>query len=78
MILNKKMSEKLLEELRARHDVLQETLAGRQADQRDQHDGAKGIWTKATLEKSIAVDSYKLRLAVSDFKTILAEIGRLK
>ena len=72
------MSEKLLEELRSRHAVLQETLAGRQADQRDMHDGAKGSWTKETLHRCVAVDSYKLRLAVADFKTILAEIGRLK
>lgn len=78
MLVNKKTSEKLLEELRIRHANLHEVLAGRQADQRDAHDGAKGSWTQTTLEKSVAVDSYKLRLAVSDFKTILTEIGRLK
>ena len=78
MILNKNKSKQLLEELNTRHATLHEVLAGRQADERDQRDGAKGSWTKETLDRCVAVDSYKLRLAVSDFKTILTEIGRLK
>lgn len=78
MLVNKKTSEKLIEELNSRHANLITVITGRQADERDQHDGAKGSWTQTTLEKSVAVDSYKLRLAISDFKTILAEIGRLK
>ena len=79
MLINKKTSEKLLEELNVRHASLYAVLAGRQADERDQYDCARGSnWTQNKLEKSVAVDSYKLRLAVADFKTILAEIGRLK
>ena len=55
-------------------------LEGRQADDRDKHDGVKGrgSWTQGTIDKSLVVDSYRLRLTLADFKTILAEIGRLK
>ena len=78
MLVNKKTSKKLVLELNTRYSALLSELEGRQADERDRHDGAKGRWTQGTLDKSLAVDSYKLRLALADFKTILAEIGRLK
>ena len=78
MLVNKNTSKKLSDELSIRFSNLIIELMGRQADERDQHDCGKGGWTQGTLDKSLAVDSYKLRLAVADFKTILAEIGRIK
>ena len=78
MLVNKKTSKKLVLELNTRYSAMLSELEGRQADEKDRHDGAKGSWTQGTLDKSLVVDSYKLRLAIADFKTILAEIGRLK
>ena len=43
------------------------------------HDGlAKGNWTQNILDGYLAIDNYRLRLAVADFKTILTEISKLK
>ncbi len=72
MLVNKNTSKKLIAELNIRYSNLHVELEGRQVDNQD------GIWTQDTLDRSLAIDDYRLRLAVADFKTILAEIGKLK
>ena len=72
MLVNKNTSKKLIAELNIRYSNLHVELEGRQADNQD------GIWTQDTLDRSLAIDNYRLRLAVADFKTIITEIGKLK
>lgn len=79
MIASKVTSNKLVQELSDRYSVLVEVLKGRQAENKDCNHGLKrGCYTEAKLERSVIIDAYKLRLAVADFNTILAEIKRLK
>jgi len=80
MLIRKTKKDIYLNDLDERYKSLRAILDGRQAEQSDEKHGRKPFetWNQRALENGSIIDTYKLRIAVADFKTILAEIGKLK
>lgn len=74
-VIPKAKQYKLLKELQSRFTHLEEILEGR--DLLNPTEGLKkGYWPKPDL--MTCINTTDLSLAIGDFKTILAELGKIK
>jgi hypothetical protein len=74
--LTKEKREMLKKELYARYEALLMQLEGVPIESKYDCAGPKKYWTKP--EQVVKVEVLPLQLALGDFKTILAEIAKLK
>lgn len=75
MIIQNCRAEELVTELKIRYENLMTVLVGRPL--KSKFEGVKhGCWSYP--DKLRVVDETKRNLAIADFKSILAEIGRLR
>jgi hypothetical protein len=79
MIISKVKREQLASEFRRRASEIQVVFNGAQATNINRFHGMKGRgeWAQQTLDKSLIVDTLKLRLAISDLETMLKELKQL-
>jgi hypothetical protein len=76
-VLSKAEHQKLLGELRERYAYLYDLLESRQLS--NAKEGARGgCWQHPEKMCATKGDAIDIRIVLADFKTILAEIGRLK
>ena len=77
-VLNKAEHERLLHELRERVSVLFSRFESRSLNSNTEGCNGRGHWVNPETKCATVGRESELRMAVNDFKTILAEIGRLK
>ncbi len=76
-VLDRKQHDRIERELRARFGYLLDAFNSRNL--KNNREGAKGgHWVYPDSKCATVEDAIGIRLAVNDFKTILAEIGKLK
>ena len=77
-VLKKKGHQLLQKELNLRVGVLLDAFEGRELSSSREGVKGRGSWIDPELMSATTGNSTELRLAVDDFKNILAEIKRLK
>jgi hypothetical protein len=77
-VLAKSQHEKLRVELQRRISELMDAFEGRKLKSNNEGIKGGGHWIDPDSRCATVGDSLRLNLAVEDFKTILAEIKRLK
>lgn len=77
-VLSKRHHEKLLFELQRRISDLMDAFEARALKSNNEGIKGGGHWINPDTRCATVGDSLRLNLAVEDFKTILAEIKRLK
>lgn len=77
-VLAKSHHEKLRIELKRRISELMDAFEGRELKSSREGITGRGSWADPDSRCATVGDSLRLNLAVEDFKTILAEIKRLK
>ncbi|MCK5021478.1 MAG: hypothetical protein KAS32_30985 [Candidatus Peribacteraceae bacterium] len=76
-VLNKTLHQRLIKELEARFALLRDVVEGREL-KRSGEGLTRGSWVHPEEKRATVGSPVEIRLAVDDFKNILAEFRKLK
>ena len=77
-VISREEHKRIMKELRYRWDILVTRLETRELKYPGEGVKGRGHWVRPESKCATVADAMEIRLAVEDFKTILAEIKKLK